>query len=49
MSSLQQYLEGLGGRTPDPAPTAMYAMLDHVATVSPSAAPISLRWTGKLG
>ncbi len=38
MSSLSQYLASLGGRTPDPAPTAMYAMLDHIATVSPSVA-----------
>ena len=38
MTILSQYLGGLGGRTPDAAPTAMYAMLDHVATVAPSVA-----------
>src|SRR2546430_7779249 len=38
MSLLSQYLERIGDRSPDPAPTALYAMLDHVATVSPSVA-----------
>src|SRR5437763_15670718 len=38
MSSLSQYLERIGDHSPDPAPTALYAMLDHVATVSPSVA-----------
>src|SRR5438045_9678406 len=38
MSLLSQYLERIGEHSPDPAPTALYAMLDHVATVSPSIA-----------
>jgi len=38
MSLLSQYLERVGDRAPDPAPTALYAMLDHIATVSPSVA-----------
>src|SRR5213080_1122463 len=38
MSLLSQYLERIGEHSPDPAPTALYAMLDHVATVSPSVA-----------
>src|SRR5438105_4883460 len=38
MSLLSQYLERIGDHSPDPAPTALYAMLDHVATVSPSVA-----------
>jgi glycine hydroxymethyltransferase len=36
MSLLSRYLERAG--TPDAAPTALYAMLDHIATVSPSVA-----------
>ena len=36
MSLLSQYLKS--GGSPDPAPTALYAMLDHIATVSPSVA-----------
>src|SRR5436309_1423186 len=38
MSLLSQYLERVGDRSPDPAPAALYAMLDHIATVSPSVA-----------
>src|SRR5437867_7669279 len=38
MSLLSQYLERIGDRSPDPAPTALYAMPDHIATVSPSVA-----------
>src|SRR5439155_24106402 len=38
MSLLSQYLERIGDRSPDPAPAALYAMLDHIATVSPSVA-----------
>src|ERR671936_2626004 len=35
MTLLSRYLER---RTPEPAPTALYAMLDHIASVSPSVA-----------
>jgi len=38
MSLLSHYLERVGDRSPDPAPAALYAMLDHIATVSPSVA-----------
>lgn len=38
MSLLASYLETRGGRAPDAAPTALYAMLDHIASVSPSVA-----------
>src|SRR5437879_12714777 len=38
MRLLRPYLERVGDRSPDPAPTALYAMLDHIATVSPSVA-----------
>ena len=38
MSLLSRYLESVDDRSPDPAPTALYAMLDHVASVSPSVA-----------
>src|SRR2546421_9515175 len=38
MSLLSQYLERIGDRSPDPAPTALYAMLDPVASLSPSIA-----------
>src|SRR5919204_5356987 len=37
MSVLSRYFERVGDR-PDPAPTALYAMLDHIASVSPSVA-----------
>ncbi len=37
MSLLSQYLERVGG-SPEPAPAALYAMLDHIASVSPSVA-----------
>jgi glycine hydroxymethyltransferase len=43
MSLLSRYLKGVGDRVPDPAPTALYAMLDHVATVSPSVAAAVVR------
>ena len=38
MSLLTRYLETVNGRSPDAAPAALYAMLDHVASVSPSVA-----------
>src|SRR5438045_8973730 len=38
MSLLSQYLVRIGDHSAVPAPTALYAMLDHVATVSPSVA-----------
>jgi len=38
MSLLSRYLETRGGRSPESAPAALYAMLDHVASVSPSVA-----------
>jgi glycine hydroxymethyltransferase len=43
MTLLSRYLNGIGDRVPDPAPTALYAMLDHVATVSPSVAAAVVR------
>lgn len=43
MTLLSQYLEGTAGRAPDAAPTALYAMLDHIASVSPSVAAAIVR------
>ena len=42
MSLLTKYLQRAGG-SPEPAPTALYAMLDHIATVSPSVAGAIVR------
>src|SRR5438552_6608405 len=38
MSLLSGCLERVGDRAPESAPAALYAMLDHIATVSPSVA-----------
>ena len=43
MSLLSRYLERTSAEAPDPAPTALYAMLDHIATVSPSVAAAIVR------
>src|ERR1043166_8589048 len=45
MSLLSRYLEGAGDR-PEAAPTALYAMLDHIATVSPSVAAAIVKELG---
>src|SRR6185436_16856874 len=42
MTLLTKYLESAGG-SPESAPTALYAMLDHIATVSPSVAASIVR------